>query len=137
MAYVDGYFIPVRRDQREAYEAFSAKVAAIYREHGALRIVDCWTDEEPQRNEVFHAEGARAALDEASEGARDFRTAAGSGPDKAVVLSWDRVARQGGTGSWAGAGAPADPRLQPGEDDEVIFEGRRLISGGFAMILDS
>lgn len=136
MAYVDGYLIPVRRDRREAYEAFSAKVAAIYREHGALRVVDCWMDEEPQSSEAFHAEGARAALDEASEAARSFRTAAGAEPDEAVVLSWtewpDRTARDAGL-----ARALADPRLQPGENDEVIFEGRRLVSGGFAVILDT
>lgn len=136
MAYVDGYLIPIRHDRREAYKAHSAKVAAIYREHGALRVVDCWMDEEPQSSGAFHAEGARAALDEASEGARDFRMAAGAGPDEAVVLSWtewpDKAARDAGL-----AQALADPRLQPGDDEEVIFEGRRLVSGGFAVILDT
>lgn len=135
MAYVDGYLIPVRRDRREAYEAFSAKVAAVYREHGALRVVDCWLDEEAQDSAAFHAEGARGALDDATEAARGFHTAAGAGPDEAVVLSWtewpDRSARDEGL-----ARALADPRLQPG-DDEAIFDGRRLISGGFAVILDA
>lgn len=136
MAYVDGYLIPLRRDRKESYSAFSAKVAAVYREHGALRVVDCWMDEAPQPSEAFHAEGAREALDEASEAARDFRTAAGAGPDEVVVLSWtewpDKAARDAGL-----ARALADPRLQPGEDEEVIFDGRRLISGGFAVILDA
>lgn len=52
------------------------------------------------------------------------------------MLSWtgwpDKAARDVGL-----ARALADPRLQLGEDDEVIFGGRRLVSGGFAMILDT
>ncbi len=135
MAYVDGDPIPVRRDRKRSCAAFSAKVAAIHREHGALRVVDRWMDEAPQGSKTFHAEGARAALDEAKEAARDFRTAAGAGPDEAVVLSWtewpDKAARD------AGLARPlADARLQPGED-EVILEGRRPISGGLAVILDA
>lgn len=136
MTYVDGYLISVRRDRKEAYKVFSAKVAAVYREHGALRVVDCWMDDAPQPSEGFHALEARGALDEASAADRDFRQAAGTGQDEAVVLSWtewlDKAARDVGL-----ARALADPRLQPDDAEEAIFDGRRLISGGFTMILDT
>lgn len=136
MPYVDGYLIPVRRDLKDKYVAFSTKVAAIYKEHGALRIVDCWLDETPEGSASFHAEAARSALDEASEGDRGFLNAAGATADESVVLSWtewpDKAARDAGL-----AKALADPRLQPAPDDEMIFEGRRLISGGFRVVADT
>lgn len=86
MAHVDAYLIPVRRNLREAYTSVSARGAAVYREHGALRAVDSRMDGEPQRSAVLHADAARGALDEASEAARDVRTAAGTGANEVVVL---------------------------------------------------
>ena len=86
MAHVVAYLIPVRRNLREAYTSVSARGAAVYREHGALRAVDSRMDGEPQRREVLHTDGLRGALAEASEATRDVRTAAGTGPNEVVVL---------------------------------------------------
>ena len=131
MTYVEGYLIPVYRDRKESYSAFSDKVAAVYREHGALTIIDRW----PQASETFHAECAHAALDETSEAFRDARTIAGAGPGELVMLSWiewpDEDARDVGLKL-----ALADPQLQLNDEDWLIFEGRRPISGSFMMILD-
>ena len=136
MTYVEGYLIPVPRDRKEGYSAFSDKVATVYRDHGALRIIDRWLDEAPQESGAIHAEGARAALDETSEMSRDVRTIAGAEPDEVVMLSWvewpDKAARDAGA-----ALALAGPRLQFSDDDWVIFEGRRPISGSVMMILNT
>ncbi len=87
MTYVEGYLIPVHRDRKEGYSAFSDKVAAVYREHGALRIIDRWLDEVPHASGAIHVEGARASQEKTSEMSRDVRTIAGAGPDEVVMLS--------------------------------------------------
>ncbi|MDB5473168.1 MAG: hypothetical protein JWP99_471 [Devosia sp.] len=136
MSYIDGYLTPVRVDRKEAYRTFSATTAAIYKEYGALRVVDCWQDAEPQDASMFHAEAARDALhDGNNEPAPDFRTAAGARSDEVVVFSWmewpDKATRDTGLEKIL-----ADPRIQPKEGEDTIFEGRRLIAGGFTVILD-
>jgi len=136
MAYVDGYLIPVRRDRKESYTAFSARVAAIYREHGALLVVACWMDGVTQgKRDLPRRRRARGA-GRGYGGDPRHQDARGrwAGRGRRAVL--DRVAEQGDAGRRL-ARVLADPRLQRGENDEVILEGRRLVNGGFAMILDA
>lgn len=127
MPYYDAYLIPIAPDRLDAYRAFSDRIAAVYREYGALRIIDLLLDPDGGDGETFHAEGARADL---PDGMRDFAMAAGARPGETVVLSWtewaDKPARDAGL-----ARALADPRVQPAPHDGVIFEGRRLVSGAF------
>jgi uncharacterized protein YbaA (DUF1428 family) len=133
MTYVDGYLTPVRPEMRDEFMALSARMAAVYQEYGALRIVDCWLDDAPQDPAAFHAEGARDALEDGA--ARTFRDAADAGDREVVVLSWmewpDKATRDAGL-----ARVLADPRVQPREDDVVVFDGRRLVAGGFHVIAD-
>ena len=135
MTYVEGYLISGHRDQKEGYSAFSDKVATVYRDHGALRIIDHWMNEAPQGSGTIRAKGAHAALDKTSETSLDVRSIADAGPNEEVMMSWvewpDEAARDAGA-----ALALADPRLHL-SDDWVIFEGRRPISGSFMMILDT
>jgi uncharacterized protein YbaA (DUF1428 family) len=41
MPYVDGFVVPVSKDKIEAYQALARKAGAIWKEHGALAVVDC------------------------------------------------------------------------------------------------
>lgn len=59
MTYVDGYFTPVPVRNKQAYLELSAMTAEVYREHGALRFLDCWPDSDPQDRSSFHAEQAQ------------------------------------------------------------------------------
>ena len=60
MNYVDGFLIPVARSKKEAYRELAARTAPIFKEHGALRVVECWIDEgEVVPKEFFHAADAR------------------------------------------------------------------------------
>ena len=45
--YIDGFVIPVPTGKKDAYRAMAAKAAPIFKEHGALRIVECWGDDVP------------------------------------------------------------------------------------------
>lgn len=133
MTYVDGYLTPVRPEMRDEFVALSARMAAVYQEFGALRAVDCWLDDAPQDPAAFHAEGARDAIEAGV--ARTFRDAAGAEDDEVVVLSWmewpDKPTRDAGL-----ARVLADPRVQPRDGDVVVFDGRRLVAGGFDVIAD-
>lgn len=45
MSYIDCFLAPVPRGNKEAYEALARISAQVVREHGALRVVECWMDE--------------------------------------------------------------------------------------------
>ena len=48
MSYVDGYVVAVPTAKREAYRKIAATSAGIFKEHGALRCVECWGDDVPE-----------------------------------------------------------------------------------------
>jgi uncharacterized protein YbaA (DUF1428 family) len=87
MAYVDGFIIPVKKADRETYRAYAAKYDAVFREFGALSIVEAWGDDVP--------EGELTS----------FPRAVQANEDETVVFSWivwpDKAARAQATpGSW-------------------------------------
>ena len=47
MPYVDGFVIPVPATNREAYRKLAEMAAPIFKEHGALKVVECWGDDVP------------------------------------------------------------------------------------------
>ena len=117
MGFADGYLVPVKADKKEEYRAIAAKLAPIFREHGANRIVETWADDVPDGKVT------------------DFKGAVKAEPDEVVVFSWvewpSREARDAG---WAKI--MADERMKPGEAP-MPFDGKRMIYGGFAPILDA
>jgi uncharacterized protein YbaA (DUF1428 family) len=40
MSYVDGFLLPLPRDQLDAYQRVAAQAGAVWREHGALQYVE-------------------------------------------------------------------------------------------------
>jgi len=116
MTYVDGFVAAVPTGNREAYRAFAERAAAVFREHGALKVVECWGDDVPEGKVT------------------SFPLAVKLQKDETVVFSWitwpSREARDAGTKK-----VMADPRLQPASDP-MPFDGKRLIYGGFEMIVD-
>jgi uncharacterized protein YbaA (DUF1428 family) len=116
MPYVDGFVIPVPKANREAYVRLAKQAAAVFKEYGALRVVECWGDDVPEGKIT------------------SFPMAVKKQADETVVFSWiiwpSRAVRDEGSKK-----VMADPRMQPGED--MPFDGKRLIYGGFEMILES
>lgn len=114
MNYVDGVVIAVPSADKETYRAFAQKMAALFKEFGALNVVDCWGDDVPDGKLT------------------SFPLAVKREPNETVVFSWitwaSRAARDEGWKS-----AMADPRMQPGVSP-MPFDGKRMIFGGFEVI---
>jgi uncharacterized protein YbaA (DUF1428 family) len=130
MTYIDCYLAPVPRGNRSAYEELARISAAVVKEHGALRVLECWLDESGPDAASYHGEEAR----QPSEAYGSFVTAAGADKGETVVLScieWpDKAAGDAGMEQ-----VTSDPRMQF-LDRPAAFDGRRLIAGGFLPMLD-
>lgn len=115
MNYVDGFVAAVPKANRDAYLRHAEAAAAVFKACGALEVVECWGDDVP--------EGKLTS----------FPMAVQRKDDEIVVFSWiawpSRAARDEGMKR-----AMADPRLQP-ETNPMPFDGKRLIYGGFEVIL--
>jgi uncharacterized protein YbaA (DUF1428 family) len=116
MSYIDGFVIPVPSAKREAYRELAARAQAIFREHGATRVVECWGDDVPDGKFT------------------DFKGAVKAEPGENIVFSWvvwpSRAARDEGNRKMM-----RDQRMQPAAD--MPFDGKRMIFGGFEILLDS
>ncbi len=133
MIFTDITIVPVHTDKKAIYLEFSARIAAIYREHGALRVVDCWQTEEGSEDGDFHAADA---MENYSLGELpSMRKLAGACEGETVVVSFtewpSREVRDRGVKEVA-----VDPRIQATVHEEPVFDGRRLIAGGFEVEFD-
>jgi uncharacterized protein YbaA (DUF1428 family) len=117
MSYVDGFVVAVPTANREAYRALAEAAQAIFRDHGATRVVECWGDDVPD-GEVT-----------------SFPMAVQKQDDETVVFSWiewpSREARDTGM-----AAAMKDSRM-PQSAEAMPFDGKRMIYGGFTPIVDA
>jgi uncharacterized protein YbaA (DUF1428 family) len=61
MSYVDGFILPVPEGNKEAYREMAATAAPIFREHGALHVVEAWGNDLPRgkTTDFFMADGKR------------------------------------------------------------------------------
>ncbi len=116
MSYVDGYVLAVPTENKDAYKKMALEVSAVFKEYGALKVVECWGDDVP--------EGKLTS----------FPMAVKREPNETVVFSWviwpNREIRDEGAKK-----AMADPRMKPGEKP-MSFDGKRMIYGGFEVIVD-
>ncbi|HZF94872.1 MAG TPA: DUF1428 domain-containing protein [Allosphingosinicella sp.] len=116
MGYVDGFVAPVPEGNAEAYRAMAAKMAPIFEEHGATRIVE-------------------AMGDDLRDGkVTDYRKAVKAEEGENVVFSWiEWPSREARVAGWEKV--MADPRAKHG--DGMPFDGKRMFWGGFDILLDS
>jgi uncharacterized protein YbaA (DUF1428 family) len=133
MTFNDITIVPVRTDRKAAYLEFSARIAEIYREYGALRVVDCWQSDEASNDADFHAADA---MKEYSPGELpNMKKLAGAVHGETVVVSitvWpSRDVRDRAVKAVA-----VDPRIQATMDEEPVFDGKRVIAAGFDVELD-
>jgi uncharacterized protein YbaA (DUF1428 family) len=112
--YIQGFVIPVPEGKKDAYTKMAAEVDAIFGEFGAIEIVEAWEEDVPDGQHI------------------DFRKAVNAGADEKIVFSWivwpDKAACDA-----AHERMQTDERFQTVPDD-MPFDGKRMIYGGFAPI---
>ncbi len=115
MPYIDGFVIPVPTANRDAYRDHEAKWWPSFKALGALSLVVGWGDDVPPGKQT------------------DFLKAVDLQPDETVVFCWmtwpDKATRDAGY-----AKMMADDTMSSGMD--MPFDGKRMIYGGFAPLLD-
>ena len=116
MNYIDGFVTPVLSDKCDEYLNHAKIVAGIFKEYGALRVTECWGDDVPEGKVT------------------SFPLAVQRLETETVVFSWiawpSKDVRDAG---WTKV--MADPRMA-NFDANMPFDGKRLIYGGFQMIMD-
>jgi uncharacterized protein YbaA (DUF1428 family) len=117
MTYVDGFVAAVPTANREIYKKHAEAAAVVFKEHGALKLIECWGDDVPDGKVT------------------SFPMAVKRKDDETVVFSWitwpSRKVRDEGMKK-----VMADPRLQP-DTNPMPFDGKRMIYGGFEMIVEA
>jgi uncharacterized protein YbaA (DUF1428 family) len=115
-SYTDGFVVPVPEGNRDAYRKLAAKMAKVFRQHGATRVVEAIADD------VSHGK------------VTDFYRAVKAEDGETVVFSFiewpDKKSRDD---AWAKI--MADESLKP--EGEMPFNGQRMFWGGFEPIVDS
>lgn len=114
--YVDGMVCAVPTANRGVFRKHAETAAGIFKENGALQVIECWGDDVP--------EGKLTS----------FTMAVQRKDDESVVFSWiawpDKATRDQGMKA-----AMNDPRLSP-ENNPMPFDGKRMIFGGFEPIVE-
>jgi len=117
MTYIDGFVAAVPSANRGAYKKHAETAALVFKEHGALKMVECWGDDVPDGKLT------------------SFPMAVQKKDDETVVFSWivwpSRQARDAGMNK-----VMADPRVQP-DVNPMPFDGKRMIFGGFEVLVDA
>jgi uncharacterized protein YbaA (DUF1428 family) len=117
MAYIDGFLIPVPIADKDSYLETERTFGAIFKEYGALQVVTAWQDDVP---EGVHTSFPMAVKREEGE---------------AVGFSWiywpDKATRDEGNAKFM-----ADPRVVNWDPASMVFDGKRMVFGGFEVLVE-
>jgi uncharacterized protein YbaA (DUF1428 family) len=114
--YVDGFVVPCPADKKDEYREQAAKAWPLFKEFGATRMVECWGDDVPD-GEVT-----------------DFRGAVKAKEGETVLFSWVEYPSKEVRDA-ANKKMMEDPRMAD-FGANMVFDGKRMIYGGFQPILD-
>jgi uncharacterized protein YbaA (DUF1428 family) len=117
MSYVDGFVLAVPKANQEKYRKMAEMGWKLFQEFGALRHVECWGDDVPDGKLT------------------DFRRAVQAKEDEVVVFSWIEYPSKA-VRDEANKKIMSDPRMKEW-GDQMPFDGKRMIYGGFAPIFDA
>ncbi len=113
--YIDGFVLAVPAANKDKYLVQAKTALPLFKEFGALRVVETWGDDVPDGKVT------------------DFKGAVKAKDDEIVVFSWIEWPSKDVRDA-AMKKMMEDPRMK---DMEMAFDGSRMIYGGFRPILDA
>ena len=118
MSYVDGFVVPVPRDNIKAYLRMAQKAAKVWREHGALEVRECVADD--------------VKVGKLTSFPRSVKLK----PSETVIFSWitykSRTHRDD-----VNSKVMKDPRITKMMDPKTTpFDAKRMIYGGFKILVE-
>jgi uncharacterized protein YbaA (DUF1428 family) len=119
MKYVDGFVIPVPKKNLGEYKRIAKLCAKVWKEHGALEVKEC------------------VAEDVKVGKLTSFPRAVIRKPGETVIFSWIRYKSRADRDR-VNAKVMKDPRLKEmmSNTEKMPFDGKRMIFGGFEVIVD-
>ena len=114
--YVDGFLLPVPKANIEAYRRIAEEAGKVWREYGALDYVECVADDVKPGEVTSFPQSVKLE------------------PDETVVFAWivyesrehrDRVNEQ----------VMKDPRMTGMDPKSMPFDGKRMMWGGFKVLV--
>ena len=110
-SYVQGFVIPVPAGKREDYRKMAEEAWAMFKDYGALRVVEAWGDDVPDGKVT------------------DFRRAVKAEPDEKIVFSFmEWPSRE--VCDAAPEKMMKDERMKPPEGKDLPFDAKRMILAG-------
>ena len=116
MRYVDGYVLPVPKKNLQAYRRMAQKAGKIWREHGALEYRECAGD------------------DLAIKWGVPFPRRMALKPGETVVFAWI-VFKSRAHRDRVNAKVMKDPRLAKMNEHSMPFDSKRMVYGGFKVLV--
>jgi len=117
MPYIDGFVIAVPRARQQDFIEHAKKGDSVFMDLGAKRILECWEDDVPDGKVT------------------DFKGAVKATGDEKIVYSWiEWPSKQARDAAWPKI--MQDGRMKP-DHANMPFDGKRMIYGGFAPIVDA
>ncbi len=118
MTYVDGFVAAVPDENKEKFQKHAEAAAVIFKNHGALKVFECWGDDVPKGKMT------------------DFYGAVEARDGETVVFSWviwpDKATRDA-----ANPKVMADMQAAGPIITDMPYDGKRMIYGGFDVIVEA
>jgi uncharacterized protein YbaA (DUF1428 family) len=118
MAYVDGFIVPVPRKKVEAYRRLARKAGKIWREHGALEFKECIADDVKMGKWTSFPRSVKRK------------------PNETVMFSYI-VYKSRAHRDQVNAKVMKDKRFAGMDMKDMPFDGKRMIYGGFKVLVDA
>jgi len=117
MPYVDGFVVPVPKKNLAAYRKMAEKGARIWRDLGALEVVECVADDVKPGKHTSFPQSVKLKKGEV------------------VIFAWIRY-RNRATRDRVMAKIMKDPRVEKLMAKGMPFDGKRMFFGGFKTIVE-
>lgn len=115
--YVDGFVLPVPKDNLEAYRKMAQEAGEVWKEYGALEYIECVADDVQDGKLTSFPQSVKLK------------------PDETVVFSWI-VYESRAKRDEVNEKVMSDPRIKGMKPEDMPFDGMRMFWGGFESIVE-